>query len=172
MVYFMLKMKIEDRLKEKGWKRKEITDASRMLKRGELKQTKFQKFLTHFSFLTALIVFLIGNFFGSIILIPVFLLTTGWNLIFFLLLFGLCFGVLFELVIVTFEDKKHHTIIAGLIVPVFVLLNIYYITLLSNTISKGIFNSEGNHDSLSSALIYTAVLLIPYLSHELIKMFK
>lgn len=165
----MKKMKIEERLKKKGWKKREINKAKKVLAKGELKRSKF---LHHFSFLTALLVFLTGNLFGSIVLIPVFLLTKSLYLILFLLLFGLSFGVLFELIIAYFEDEKHHTIIAGLTVFLIVFLNIYYITLLSNFISSSIFNTEGNHHPLSASLTYLVVFSLPFLFHKFIKSFK
>ncbi|MBI5065658.1 hypothetical protein HZA97_05460 [Candidatus Woesearchaeota archaeon] len=136
------------------------------LKKEKQEQTVFQKFFSHFSFFVALIVFLIGNFFGSILLIPAFLLTTKIYLDFFLLLFGFIFGLLFELIIINFEDQRHHTIIAGIVVPLFVFFNIYYITNLSNNISTFLFNSEGSHNPLFSSMAYLVTFIMPYVFHK------
>ena len=165
-------MKVEERLKKKGWKTKEIKKAEKILEKGEKKLTKFQKFLTHFSFFVALVVFLIGHFLGSFLLIPAFLLTPEKYLVFFLVLIGFSFGLLFELILINFENKKHHTIIAGIIVPLLVLLNLFYITNFGNNVSLLVFNSEGNHNPLFSSLTYVVIFVIPYLFHKISKTFK
>ena len=168
----MVRMKIEENLKKKGWNAREIITAKRVLQRGELKQSVFQKLLYHFSFLTAIISFLLGHFLFSFSLIPVFLLTSSINLILFLIFFALIMGVLFELIIKNFEDKTHHLIIASLIIPLLILLNIYYTTSLSNSIAQAIFNSESNHNPLFASVIYLIVFIIPSTIHEFIKTFK
>lgn len=141
-------------------------------KKEKHKPVVFRKVFNHFSFFVALIIFLIGNFFGSLLLVSAFLLTTEIYLNFFLLLFGFIFGLLFELIIINFEDQRHHTIIAGIIVPLVVFFNVYYITNLSNNISTLIFNSEGNHNPLFSSLTYLVTFIIPYVFHKISKTFK
>ncbi len=165
-------MKIEENLKKKGWKKQEIKKALKTIERGKNKQTVFRKFLEHFSFFTALIVFLIGHFFGSLLLISAFLLTPDKYLVLFLILFGFSFGLLFELIVINFEDKKHHTIIAGILVPVVVFFNVFFISNFSNNISSFLFNLEGNHNPLLSSTVYLVIFIIPYVVHKLGKTFK
>ena len=165
-------MNLELKLKKRGWSRAEIDKTMRTIHRGEHKKSLFSKFLERMIFWLALFICLVGNFFISMMLIPMLLLIKGNFFYFILIIVGFTVGILFELIVCSLENmEKKKYVISGIFVPFLSLINIFLISQLSNNFSSLMHVSAGYHDPLIVSLIYVISFMIPYFVHK-INLFK
>jgi hypothetical protein len=104
--------KLVDRLEKRGWERKEIIKAVGIIRNA--KQKKTHHFLSERVYWFLLLIITVGNFAIMLGIIPALMVLRGWFLYFIIILLGLMFGLLFELVIRTIEhlERKHHLLLA------------------------------------------------------------
>ncbi len=163
-----MNMSLELKLKKKGWPIHEIDKVMRVIHRGEHNKSWFSKFTDAFIFWLALIVCIIGNFFISMLLIPMLLIIKGFYLFVILSMVGVTVGILFELIVCTLESmEKKKYIISGIFVPFLALINVFLISQLSNSFSSLMHVSAGVHNSVVISVVYVASFLVPYIVHKI-----
>ncbi|MBS3100853.1 hypothetical protein J4204_01850 [Candidatus Woesearchaeota archaeon] len=121
------------RLEKKGWRKKEIVRAVGIIRNAKQNKPHDIKFLEERIYWVLLAVIIAANFAISIALIPVLIALNGAFLYLVLMVLGIVFGLLFELVIRSIEhlEKKHHLLLAVLI-PLIALANAFVISNVSN----------------------------------------
>ena len=156
------------RLEKKGWSKKEISKTVEIIHNAKRLKTPETRFLEKRVYWILLIVIIAANFAISVALIPVLMALRGMVLYIIILIMGIAFGLLFELVIRSIEhlEKRHHIFLAVLI-PVVALVNILVISNFSNGLTK-ILNLKNIHNSLGISVIYTASFVLPYLIYRFI----
>ena len=158
---------IKKRLEQKGWSKKDISRAVRIIEQAKANKHPKIKILDKLVFWASLVVAIIGNFIISISLIPILLALNNLPLYIVLITLGVAFGLLFELLIRTIEhlEAKHH-IFLGIIIPTIAIINVIIIVAFSNNLEK-IINIENPHSPLLVGVIYAFAFMLPYLIYQL-----
>ncbi len=111
----------------------------------------------------SLLVLTISNFVISIVLIPFLLTINNYFLYIIIILLGIIFGSLFELLIEDIEhlNKKHHAI-ALIFIPAIAIINIFVTVNIANNINQFLkFNII--HEPIIISAIYVISFLTPYI---------
>ena len=156
------------RLEKRGWSNKEIKKAVNIIENAKQNKTKENSFLEKRVYWILLAVIIVGNFAISVASIPLLLALKGMVLYFLIILLGVSFGLLFELVIRTIEhlEKKHHLFLA-VVIPLVALGSAFLITRISNElVSK--FNLKNNHEPVLIGLVYSVSFVLPYIIYRFV----
>ena len=158
---------IKKRLEQKGWSKKDISRAVRIIEQAKANKHPKIKILDKLVFWISLAIAIIGNFIISISLIPVLLALGNLPLYAVLITLGAAFGLLFDLLIRTIEhlEAKHHLFL-GIIMPITAVINVIIIVAFSNNLEKAI-NIQNPHSPLLAGAIYTFAFMLPYLTYQL-----
>ena len=115
-----------------------------------------------------LVVIAAANFAVSIALVPLFIALKGMFLYFVLIILGIIFGLLFELVIRSIEhlERKHHIFLAFLI-PLTALANVFVITRISNNLTSTL-NLANFQNPLIISIVYAASFVLPYIVYRFV----
>ncbi len=106
------------------------------------------------------------NFIVSIAMIPVYLSMPPFIVMLCLIFFGLCFGLLMDLLIREIDSfSRHHYVAAGLFLPMVSLITMYMTVRASIFISR-YFQSTKLQDPVLLALVYTASFLLPHFLYK------
>jgi len=156
------------RLEKKGWGKKEIKRAVGIIQKAKESKSKHTLMLEKQAYWILLIVIIVANFAIAISLIPVLMLLSGAFLYLVIIVLGIVFGLLFELVIRSMEhlEIKHHIALAVLI-PVVALINIITITNVSNNLTKTLRLKNLQNPTIV-ALIYAVSFVLPYIIYRFI----
>jgi len=156
------------RLEKKGWRKKEIVRAVGIIRNAKQNKPHDIKFLEERIYWVLLAVIIAANFAISIALIPVLIALNGAFLYLVLMVLGIVFGLLFELVIRSIEhlEKKHHLLLAVLI-PLIALANAFVISNVSNDLMSTL-SLANLHNSLAVALVYSVSFVLPYIVYRFV----
>ena len=160
--------KLKKRLKEKGWPRKDIDKTIKIVKEAKEKKHPAIKFLDKTVYWISLIIAIIGNFIISIALIPFLMVLKSIQLFLVIIVLGLSFGLMFELLIRSIEhlEVKHHIFLAVLI-PVVAVINVFIITLVSNNLEE-IFNINNPQNPFLVGVVYAVAFILPFIFYKLV----
>ena len=157
---------IKKRLEQKGWSKKDISKAIRIIEHAKANKHPKIKILDKLVFWISLLIAIIGNFIISISLIPILLALSNLPLYIVLITLGVSFGLLFELLIRTIEHlEAKHYILLGVIMPIIAVINVIIIVTFSNNLEK-IVNIENPHNPLLVGIIYALAFMLPYLIYQ------
>ena len=156
------------RLKKIGWSNKEISRAVKIIQNAKRNKTKENLFLEKRIYWILLMVIIVANFSISIAFIPMLIAFKGILLYFLIIILGITFGLLFELVIRSIEhfERKQHIILAFLI-PLTALINAFIISNISNNLNKDI-GINNFHNPFAIGIIYAASFVLPYIIYRFI----
>ncbi len=156
------------RLEKRGWSKKDIIKAVGIIQNAKQNKGKDAGFLDKRIYWILLVVIIAANFAISVALIPALVVIKGIFLYFILILLGIIFGLLFELVIRSIEhlEKRHHLFLAFLI-PLVALANIFVISKISNDLSN-VLGLANLHNSVIVAVVYAASFVLPYLVYRFV----
>ena len=101
---------IKNKLVEEGWKKRDINKTIRIIEKAKENKHPKIKLLDKTVYWFSLLIAIVGNLIISISLIPVLLALKGQQLYFIIIVLGISFGLLFELLIRTIENLKLNTI--------------------------------------------------------------
>ena len=154
---------VTNRMTRKGWDEEKINQLNYVLYHKRIHFLRPQT-LAKLVFWCALLLCIAGNLIVAVALVPAFWVIPDWALFFILILVGLCFGALFDILIKDIEllDPKHH-IIGGLFLPVMGIIFMYIMVDLSNK-----FSSIANiplfveHSAIFVSLVYIIAFMAPY----------
>lgn len=157
-----------DRLEKRGWSRKDIIKTVEIIKNAKKSKSKDIIFIEKRIFWILLALIIAANFAVSIAVIPILIALKGMILYSALIILGVVFGMLFELVIRSIEhlEKKHHVFLAFLI-PMAALANVFVIAKVSNSLSRTL-NLTNVQDSMIIAIVYAASFVLPYIVYRFV----
>ena len=157
-----------NRLEKRGWNKKEISDAVEKIHNAKQLKTPETRFLEKRIYWILLVVIAVSNFAISIALIPVLIALRGLLLYSAVVVLGISFGLLLELVIRSIEqlEKKHHLFLA-ILIPMTAFINFFIIGNISNNLSK-ILNLRNIQSSISVAAVYAASFVLPYIIYRFV----
>ena len=126
------------------------------------KKAHDERKMENFVAMTAMLLLIFTNFLGAIILIPFLLFFEGYAQYAIVVLFGVGFGLIFNLMIHSIEHlgDKHH-IIAGMVIPFFALLDIVILFILLEKIEKKLTISV-TYNYTVIVILFIIAFLIPY----------
>tara|TARA_Y100000310_G_scaffold255534_1_gene263016 strand:+ start:8302 stop:8793 length:492 start_codon:yes stop_codon:yes gene_type:complete len=155
---------IKKHLIEKGWEKRDINKAIKIIDKAKKTKHPKIKILDKAVYWFSLIVAIIGNFIISVALIPFLLALSGMQLFLFIIILGLSFGLLFELLVRGIEnlETKHHLFL-GIIIPILAIINFIVI---SNNI-KTFIGLESPQDPIIVGSVYAIAFILPYISYQI-----
>ena len=159
---------LAQRLKKRGWNKKEIAEAAWLIKKTKDSIEPESSFFQQRVYRILLIVILVANFSISIAMMPLLIALKGLFLYFIIVVMGISFGLLFELVIRSIEhlERRHHLMLAYLI-PIIALINIFAITKISNNIME-VLSLKNTQNPWAIGIVYAASFVLPYLIYRFV----
>lgn len=156
------------RLEKRGWNKKEIVKAVGIIQTAKHNKGKKIILLEKFIYIILLIVILAANFAVSVALMPIFMAWGGAIIYFIVIVLGIIFGLLFELVIRSIEhlEKRHHMFLA-IFIPLVAMANIFTILKIQYNLNSGLGISNINNPIMVS-LVYAAFFVLPYIIYRFI----
>jgi len=156
------------RLKKKGWESEHIHHVVESIEFSKANRPTSVKILDFFVFWFLLLLIVVANFAISISMIPFLLSLDGIFLYSIVIILGLGFGWVFELIIRSIEhlEKKHHIII-GLVIPLVALVNVYLIAKISAEYETLFYQGIIPNPILVS-VVYATMFVLPYFISKLV----
>ena len=156
-------MKTAERMKEKGWSDDEVHQLMNILYHKKLHLLSPQT-MARIVYWAAMLLSIAGNFIVAVALVPVFWVLPDWALFFVLVLVGISFGALFNILIKDIEliDPKHR-ILGGLFLPSVGVIFMYIMVNLSNKVSSKIaIPLFVEHSAWIVSIVYILAFMAPY----------
>ena len=156
------------RLEKRGWDKKEISKAVDIIHNEKQLKTQETRFLERRIYWILLAVIIAANFAISVALIPILITLNGALLYFIIIVLGIVFGLLFELVIRGIEhlEKRHHLLLA-VFIPSIALANAFFISKTSNDLINTL-DLRNLHTPIIVAVVYAASFVLPYIVYRFI----
>ena len=159
---------LTERLEKRGWKKEEIQNAVNSIKSAKQNKSRGMMFLEKRMYWLLLIIIAVSNFAVSMAIIPILMALAEMALYFAIIVLGLSFGFLFELVIRGIEhlEKRHHAFLA-VFIPITAFLIVYFMAELSNKLML-ILGLKNFHASAIIAFAYAASFAVPYIVYRFV----
>lgn len=147
-------------LRSKGWSEQEIKRAEETLKRSDEQKHPALAFLEKAVFWGLLFITLLGIFLMTLVIIPLLLTLTTFEVLFILLILGLCLGALFSLIVNDIEwlERKHH-VSALILLGIVALANVWFITARTEGLDLALGGQP--HSGLLLGSVFAVALLFP-----------
>ena len=157
-----------NRLEKRGWGKKEIIKTLEIIRSAKLNKGKETIFLEKRIYWILLVITIVANFAISVALMPILMSLKGMFLYFIIIVLGIVFGLLFELVIRSIEhlEKRHHQLLV-IFIPLIALANIWIISNISNNLAKTL-NLTNMHNPIIISIIYAVSFVLPYIIYRFI----
>ena len=148
----------------KSWSKADLRKTEDILSHAEAEKSPGMRFLEQSAFWTALVIAIVGNFIISVVLVPFLLLLHGIGLYFTILIIGITFGTLFNVLIHYIEDlNEGQHIIAGAFIPALALINMFIIAHFSNDLEILLQLKTPAHSAVGVSVTYVFAFVVPYL---------
>lgn len=161
---------IKKRLIEEGWGKKEIDKTIKIIEKARANKHPKIKALDKVVVWLSFIIAVLGNFIVSVSMIPFLALLDRPMLYFIVVVVGLAFGLLIELLIrsIWHFESKHHILFLT-IVPLIAAINFALINTVSNNLSKifGIQSVQITQNLIIVGILYAIAFALPYLAYRL-----
>lgn len=156
------------RLEKRGWNQKDINKAVGIIQNAKQNKTRENLFFEKRVYWVMLVLVITANFAIAVAIMPMLVALKGFALYFVLIVLGIVFGLLFELVIRSMEhlEQKHHAALA-FIIPSAAAANVFFITGISNKLSVA-FGTRNLHEPALVGLIYAASFVLPYITYRFV----
>jgi len=156
------------RLQKKGWGEKEIDKALDIIHNAKQLKTPENKFLERRIYWILLLIILVGDFTISVALMPVLVALNGALPYFIIIVLGLIFGFLFELVIRSIEhlERRHHIFLA-FIIPLTLLVDFFIVSRISNNIARTL-GLATSHNPVLISIVYAYSFAMPYIIYRFV----
>lgn len=165
--------KLKEKISGKPWPVHEKKRAIEIIDQASEKKTGVLRFLDEFVYFFLLFTGIIGNFFISVVLVPLMLILTGFYLYASLFLIGIAFGALINQIILEIqkiEERRHF--VPGILMAVIALINIYIMTKLANVLEAKLGLLTSVHNPWAVSVVYVLAFLIPHIYTEYKRRFK
>lgn len=128
------------------------------------KKESVKKIMSKIVYWLALLVTIIGNLIISAALIPFLIVMKDVQLYLIIIILGIAFGLLFDLLLRDIEniDFKHH-VIAAIFIPGMAIVNLFIITNLANRLIEVLEVANVKHNPIMISIVYIIAFMIPYL---------
>jgi len=157
-----------ERLEKRGWSAKEVDKAVGIISDAKQNKTKENIFLEKRIYCILLVLIAAANFAISVALIPILIALRGVLLYFAVIVLGIVFGLLFELVIRGIEHlEKHHHLFLAILIPLIALANVFFISRTSNDLIA-MLGFKNMHNPSVIAVVYAASFVLPYIIYRFI----
>lgn len=135
-----------------------------MKKKERKKKESVKKIMSKIVYWLALLVTIIGNLIISAALIPFLIVMKDVQLYLIIIILGIAFGLLFDLLLRDIEniDIKHH-VIAAIFIPGMAIVNLFIITNLANRLIEVLEVANVKHNPIMISIVYIIAFMIPYL---------
>ena len=155
--------KIRKHLLKKGWKKRDIDKAIKLISHAKKHKHPKIKLLDKAVYWISLAVAVAGNFIIAVALVPFLLALSGLRLFLFVIILSLSFGLLFELLVRGIEnlEAKHH-ILLGVAIPLIAAMNF---VLVSNNLRK-LIGIDIPHNPVIIGAIYSIAFILPYIYYN------
>lgn len=154
---------LKNHLVEKGWKKKDISKALKIIEHAKKGKHPKIKILDKAVYWFSLLIAIIGNFIISLALMPFLISLKGVQLYIIIITLGLAFGLLFELLVRSIEMQAKHHIFLSIIIPIVAVINF---TIVSNNM-KAFIGIENHQNSLIVGSVYAVSFMLPYFVYRL-----
>jgi len=150
----------KEKLRMKGWTEEEIIKAEHSLETELKHDAHFSKIV----FWTSLVIVIIANILVSLMLIPFLIVLNKIILYSIVVILAGVIGFLYTFLIrdIGHLDKKHH-VLAGIIIPIIALANVFVMVVASNQFIKDVQAENGPHSPWLTGIVFAVVFIIPYL---------
>ncbi len=160
---------MEAALKKKGWNDAEIRRALNVVQREE----HHDIFLSRIVFWSALMVIIFANIIISFVLLFFLIAFNQWLLYVTIILLAGLIGFLYNFLITDIGHlKRHHHLLAGIIIPLLALANMLVVVWLSNSFIKDLQVQNQPHNIWLVAVVFAIAFIIPYLVDRMISYTK
>lgn len=154
---------LRSELIRKGWTIDEIEASIEIMSRAPQAKSRLVRVLDRIIFWINLILALVGNFVVSVVMIPFMLFIPSLYLYPALIVVGLTFGALYNMIVFDIERiEDAPKIFVGPFLLGIALINSYIITSLNNLLASRIGFLQGLHAPLLVAVVYTMGFMGPY----------
>ena len=153
-----------EKLKKKGWTDKQIQKTQDIIDARLMKdKSRTLVYSQQTVFWTIIFLMVLGNFIISMLLIPLLLIKNILALDGLIILIGLGFGALFNLVIIDIRyiKKKYH-LLAAFVIPLIAIINITYMVRAANALNS-LFGIPLRDNPTTIALLYIIAFILPFL---------
>ncbi len=151
-------------VKKRRINKRRVTRETEALQIGMKQQSIIELRLQRFVSWAAMLILILTNFLAAVLLVPFLLFFEGVPQYIIIVLFGVGFGLLFNLMIHSIEHigDKHH-IIAGVLVPCFALLDVVILFGIVEK-AKEMLKIEITYSYPLIVILFISAFLIPYLT--------
>ena len=157
-----------ERLEKRGWKKRDIAKTLSIIKKAKQNKGKDIIFLEKIIYWILLMLVISANFAISVALVPILIALKGMLLYSVIIILGLIFGLLFELVIRSIEHlEKHHHLFLAFLIPLIALANVFVVSNISNNLTT-ILGLTNLHNSLVIAIVYSVSFVLPYIIYRFV----
>lgn len=158
----MTAIKLE-KLRQKGWPEQDIKRAGQVLETTH----HHDLFLSKIVFWSALIVIVFANLIVSLIMIPFLIVFSDWLIYIIIIILAGMIGFLYNFLItdIGYLEKKHH-IIAGILIPVIAIANIFAMVFTANKFIAT-FKLTNVHNPIIISIIFAVAFILPYFLDKL-----
>ncbi|MFH1511615.1 MAG: hypothetical protein ABIF10_08045 [Candidatus Woesearchaeota archaeon] len=157
-------------LRKKGWSKKELDRLKRAKAKSIEKRSSFEKFLHAYLFWIVILAAVFTNFIIGLLFVPLLLVMGGLLMYSVIVSVGLCFGFLFENLVMNFDDfSHHHHVLLIAIVPAIAAISVLVFSQIANQLIL-FFDLPGIlHNSLLVGLVYGLSFMLPFALKHTIK---
>lgn len=159
-----MKEDLREKLLKKGWDPEEIEYTFSVMEKGEDK--KSYKLFEQVVYWLSIIIAIIGNMVVSVVLIPFFLVLHAFFLYFIVIMLGIGFGFLYDILI--WDIKKvtgREMIIESVFIPALALITVAFMTYFGNLIARS-WALNTIHNPLLVGLVYAMAFVAPWVIRE------
>lgn len=154
---------LRSELIRKGWTIDEIEASIEIMSRAPQAKSRLVRVLDKIIFWINLVLAIVGNFVVSVVMIPFMLFIPSLYLYPALIVVGLTFGALYDMIVFDIERiEEAPKIFVGPFLLGIALINSYIITALNNLLASRIGFLQGLHAPLLVAIVYTVGFMAPY----------
>lgn len=152
-------------LKRKGWSEEDILKAQKTIDERTLHdKSKSIIFSSRVVYWTVVFVIILGNFIISMLLIPFLLVLNQITLDVLVVIIGLAFGSLFNLVVTDIKhiERKYHVIV-GLLIPILAFVNLSFMIKAANALNEVLRISTVRENPITVSILYVIAFMLPFL---------
>lgn len=159
----MKKTSLRDRLLQKGWPSEEVDYTLSVFNSGEEGKSRIMKILENIVYWVAIIIAILGNMIIAVVLIPFFLVLPAFFLYFIVIILGLGFGLLYEILIRDIERVTgREMIIESIFIPSLALISVSFMTYFGNVLARA-WSLTTIHNPFLVGFLYALVFISPWI---------
>ena len=151
---------------KKEWSKREIEHYQRILYRGEVKKSKFSQVVHAINYVLILGVLILGNLALAFVLLPLFVIADELFTSFFLIMFGIMFGLFSDTIIYHIDQPsdKYYAVVAGFL-PLIIIGTFLIASFGGNFWASVLQLPQGIHNPVFVSVVYSVSYALPFFYH-------